>query len=103
MDERSFVTAAEAELGALDDALAALEPEGVDWQLADGVLTLELDDRSKIVVNVHRPAMEIWVAAGASAWHFHLDAGRWCTYKGEELRSTLARLVGEKIGQDVRL
>ena len=74
MDERDFVTKAEAELGRLDDALTDLERDDFDWQLSDGVLTVELADKSKIIVSINRPAKEIWVAMRSQGLHFFFDA-----------------------------
>lgn len=104
MDEREFVTRAEDELSSLDEALAALERDDVDWQLSDGVLTLEFEGRGKIIVSVNRPARELWVAAASQGLHFGLgEDGRWRTGKGQELRATLSAFVSEKLGDAVNL
>jgi CyaY protein len=57
------------------------------------------------VINSHRAARQIWMAAIASAWHFDPAAdGRWrATRSGDELRATLARVVHERIGLAVQL
>ena len=70
---------------------------------SDGVLRLDLRDGTRIVINSHRAAGQIWMAAVASAWHFDPgNDGQWKAAKsGEELRATLARLVRERIGLDV--
>lgn len=105
MDEASFDKAAREELRALEDAFAEVDPDDVDVSVSDGVLRLDLRDGTKIVINSHRAARQIWMAAVASAWHFDpAGDGQWRANKsGEELRSTLARLVRERIGLDVSL
>ena len=104
MDEREFVKVAEDELSALDEALSVMECEGLDWQLSDGVLTLEFDGRGKIIVSINRPAREVWVAAGAQGLHFGRGAdARWRTPKGQELRAALSAFVSEKLGATVTL
>jgi CyaY protein len=59
------------------------------------------------VINSHRAARQIWMAAVASAWHFDPAdpaAGTWRAAKsGEELRLTLAKLLRERIGLEVSL
>jgi CyaY protein len=69
------------------------------------VLRLDLRDGTRIVINSHRAARQIWMAAIASAWHFDPAAdGRWRAAKsGEELRATVEKLVQERIGLAVRL
>ena len=105
MDEASFDKVARDELRAIEDAFADIDPDDVEVSTSDGVLRLDLRDGTKIVINSHRAARQIWMAAIASAWHFDPEAnGAWRAAKsGEELRPTLARLLRERIGLDVRL
>ena len=72
---------------------------------SEGVLRLDLCDGMRIVINSHRAARQIWMAAIASAWHFDPSGdGAWRAAKtGEELRPTLARLLHERIGLTVSL
>jgi CyaY protein len=100
MDEASFDTAARAELQRIEDALADVDPDDVEISASDGVLRLELRDGTKIVINSHRAARQIWMAAVATAWHFDPGAdGRWRAAKtGEELRATVTRLVSSHAG-----
>ncbi len=103
--EQSFDHAAREELRHLEDAFADIDPDDVELSTSDGVLRLDLRDGTKIVVNSHRAARQIWLAAIASAWHVDPSPdGTWRAAKtGEELRATLARIVKERIGVEVRL
>lgn len=105
MDEASFDRVARDELHALENAFSDVDPDDVDVSTSDGVLRLELRDGTRIVINSHRAARQIWMAAIASAWHFDPSSdGTWrATRSGEELRPTLARLVRERIGLAVTL
>ena len=80
MDESAFLAAADATLEriglALDAALETSDAE-LDWSLNDGVLTIECDDESRIIVNRHLPNREIWVAAKSGGYHFRAQDGRW--------------------------
>ena len=69
----------------------------------DGVLKLALRDGTRIVVNSHRAARQIWLAAVSSAWHFDpVDGGVWRSSRGsEELRPTLAKIIHDRIGLTV--
>lgn len=105
MDEAHFDKAARDELRAIEDAFADVDPDDVDVSTSDGVLRLDLRDGTKIVINSHRAARQIWMAAVASAWHFDpTEGGAWRASKsGEELRPTLVKLVRDRIGLEVRL
>jgi CyaY protein len=104
MEEAQFDYAAREELRAIEDAFADVDPDEVEVSTSDGVLRLDLRDGTKIVINAHRAARQIWMAAVASAWHFDQAENGWKAAKsGEELRPTLLRLLRERIGLDVRL
>jgi CyaY protein len=104
MEEVEFEHVARDELRHLEDAFADVDPDDVEVSSSDGVLRLDLRDGTRIVINSHRAARQIWMAAVASAWHFDPTAGGWRAAKtGEDLRPTLARLVKERIGLDVSL
>lgn len=105
MDEASFDKVAREELRAIEDAFAEIDPDEVEVSTSDGVLRLDLRDGTKIVINSHRAARQIWMAAVASAWHFDPTTdGRWRASKsGEDLRGTLTKLLHDRIGLDVPL
>jgi len=105
IDEAEFDDRAREELRALEDAFADIDPDDVEVTSSDGVLKLDLRDGTKVVINSHRAARQIWMAAIASAWHFDPGAdGGWRAPKtGEELRPTLAKLVRERIGVTLTL
>ena len=99
MDDASFDQAARDELAAIEDALADVDPDAIDVSSSDGVLKLELRDGTRVVINAHRAARQIWMAAISSAWHFDpIDGGWRAARTGELLRPTLARLVADRIG-----
>jgi CyaY protein len=101
-----FDIIADGELRYLERKLGELDPDELEVELSQGVLTLTLADESEIVVNSHHAAGEIWMAAYRQAWHFapREEGGKveWRTSK-EELRSTLARILSNKIGHTVTL
>ncbi|HUJ60143.1 MAG TPA: iron donor protein CyaY [Kofleriaceae bacterium] len=105
MDEASFDRAARDELHHIEDAFADIDPDDVELTSSDGVLRLDLRDGTKIVINSHRAAGQIWMAAIASAWHFDpAGDGTWRAAKtGDELHATLRRLVRERIGLELEL
>lgn len=107
MDEDDFDRVARDELRHLEDALSEVDPDDVEVSSSDGVLKLDLRDGTRIVINSHRAARQIWMAAISTAWHFDPappSGGGWtATRTGEELRPTLARLIQERIGLQLAL
>lgn len=90
----------------IDEALGGLEHEDLDVDLGGDVLTLAFSDGVKFIINAHSAAGQIWMAANKDAWHFDYDdaSGRWVASKsGDELMATVARAVGERLGQPVSL
>jgi CyaY protein len=101
-----FEQISDAELHHLEQALAAFDPDEVDVELSQGVLTLTLADDAKIIINSHHAAGEIWMAAYRQAWHFApKEAGErveWRTAT-DELHTALSRILSEKLGREVRV
>ena len=102
----------DSEFEALTDAALerieqAIEASGVDADLqskAGGVLEVEFDNGSKMVINRHGAAREIWVAAKSGGFHFRWDGSAWRdTRDGGELFAALSRLVSAQSGQGVVL
>jgi CyaY protein len=105
VDDETFDAIAHDEMVYLEDRLGELDPDDVELTVSQGVLRLDLRDGTKIVVNSHRAARQIWMAAIATAWHFDpMDDGRWfATKTSEELRPTIARLLKERLGLQIQL
>ena len=104
ISEQDYEARALPELRALVDALDELELSGVDCELSSDILTIELKNGNRYVVNSHRAARQIWMAADSSAWHFDWDGERWVAKKtGDELWGTLSRVLSSKLGQPVTL
>ena len=106
MNEQEYEARAMPELKQLTRALDELEVTGVEVELAGDILTLEFDDGNRYVVNSHRAARQIWMAAELRAWHFDFltETERWVAAKsGDELWSTLERVLSARLGQPVTL
>jgi CyaY protein len=92
---------------ALEGIERALERSGIDADFESkegGVLELEFADGSKIIVNRHAAAREIWVAARSGGFHFRWDGSVWRdTRSGDELFTALSQLVSAQSSQTVVL
>ncbi|HTG97008.1 MAG TPA: iron donor protein CyaY [Burkholderiales bacterium] len=104
MNETDFDAQATATLDALEQALENCGEE-LDFELkAGGILEIEFEDRSKIIVNRHAAAREIWVAARSGGFHYRWDGRAWRnTRDGSELFAALSALVSGQLGRGVRL
>src|SRR3954467_9470600 len=104
MDETEFAALAEQ---ALERIEASLEEGGVDADVElkpGGVIEIEYADGSRMIINRHAAAREIWVAARAGGFHFRWDGAAWRdTRQGTELFAALSTLVSAQSGQTVRL
>ena len=104
MDEREFEALAGATLARIE---RALDESGIDADLElkeGGVLELEFGNGSKIIVNRHGAAREIWVAARSGGFHFRWDGSAWRdTRDGTELFASLSKLVSAQTGTGVIL
>lgn len=92
--QRALETLARIEQALLDSG-ADLDVEMV----GDGVMEIEFADGSKMVLNRHQVAREIWVAARSGGFHFRWDGQCWVdTRSGEALFPMLSRLVTAQAG-----
>ena len=104
MDDKDFNRLADAMLARIEAALEASDAD-IDFELgAGGVLEIEFADGSKIIVNRHGVAREIWVAAKAGGFHFRWDGSAWCdTRDNTELLAKLSTLASQQAGESVTL
>lgn len=104
LSESKFESLASAVLDKMVEGLADLEDDALEVELESGVLTLRFEDGVRYVINSHRAAKQIWMAAGASAWHFDFDGQAWLASKtGDELWSTVERCTSDKLGKAITL
>lgn len=106
MDRPGFAAESTRTLAHIDELLGRLDLEGVDVDLASDVLTIAFDEGTDFVIHAHSAARQIWMAAGAQAWHFDLEltggAPRWIAAKnGDELLPTLARELGRRLQRTI--
>ncbi len=106
MTEAEYEAVAVPELEALVRALDELEPSNFEAELANDILTIEFADGARFVVNSHRAARQIWMAAELTAWHFDwvAEQGRWIASKsGDELWAALEGLLSRRAKRPVTL
>lgn len=104
MTETEFLTAAGALLARIEEAVEATGIDADTERKGDGILELEFENGSKVVINSQTPMRQMWVAARSGGFHFEFKGGLWSdTRSGEALFDTLSRVVSEQSGEAVRL
>jgi len=91
----------------LDRFEAALEASGVDADVqskSGGVLEIEFDNGTKMVINRNAALRELWVAAKSGGFHYRWDGAAWRDSRdGSELFAALSRFVSAQSGRGVVL
>ncbi len=105
MNESDFNQLAEDTMLAIEEAI---DDSGVDidYDNAGGILTLEFDNGSRIIINKQAPLSQLWVAARSGGFHFDYDAEADCWRlhgQSEDLFSCLGRYCSEQAGESVSL
>lgn len=104
MTESEFERLAGATLAALESAFEEGAPDADVQFKGAGVLEIEFDDGSKMIINRHTAAREIWVAAPSGGFHFRHDGRLWRdTRDGTELFDAVSRLASQQGGAPVTL
>jgi iron-sulfur cluster assembly protein CyaY len=104
MTDGEFESMADATLAVLERALELAAPHADLLAKGAGMLELEFEDGSKIVINRHTAAREIWVAAKAGGFHFRPVGDIWRDSRdGTELFEALSRLVSAQGAAPVSL
>lgn len=104
--DQTFLQHADQCMAAILQQLDAFDPDDLEADLSMGVLKLSFRDGRKCILNRQTAAHQIWLAEGATAWHFVLDAqtGRWMDTKGRgDLHTILGDVIGKKLGRPVKL
>lgn len=98
LEESAFHARVDAVFAALEQSLDDAETD-IDSEIGGGILTLEFDNGSKVIVNRQTFNREIWVAAKSGGFHFRFDGDNWLdTRSRERLDVLLSRVISEQSG-----
>jgi CyaY protein len=102
MTDYEYLTLAEAALAAIERDVDGLEAD-VEFERSGNVLTLEFENRTKLIVNLQPPMHEVWLAAKAGGFHYKYVDGAWRnTRDGSEFFEALSRYASEQAGETIR-
>ncbi len=102
MDEAQYLHRVDAVFRRILDALESVDPDDAEGYASGDVLTITFRGGARCVINTQRSTRQIWLAAGARAWHFGVDPAtdQWMDDKnrGDELFATVSRAIREGSG-----
>lgn len=102
IDDKRYQELADRTLARIVAAFDDVDSDDADLDVTGDVISLRFRDGTRAVVNLQRPTQQLWLAGGASAWHFDYDeaSARWLDAKGSgaELLGTLAALARSGAG-----
>lgn len=103
MTETEFNQLVDATFLKIEAALDASDAD-LDYETAGGILSLEFEDGSKIIINRQGPTQEIWVAAKSGGYHYRWDGAVWRnTRDGSELFESLSAYASQQAGEEIKL
>lgn len=104
--DQDFLRRADECLHNLQAALDNFDPDELEADLASGVLKIAFADGRNCIANRQSAAHQIWLAEGASAWHFARDAasGTWLDTKGRgPLTTILSEILTRRLRRPIEL
>ena len=104
--DQEFLQVAEALMQDLLAKLDTFDPDELEADAAAGVIKITFASGGPCVLNRQTAAHQIWLAEGATAWHFELDAtsNAWMDTKGRgALHDVLGDVLTQRLGRAVQL
>ena len=104
LTDSEFDKLADAQLSKLYKLLMDFDPDEIEAELALGVLSITVLNQHKVVINSHRAARQIWMAAQRKAWHFDPSpATRSFSTATAELVTTVEQVLGGLLSRSIKL
>ncbi len=101
LPQTDYLRLAEAMLRSVETAADAAD---LDSKREGGVLTIELDNGEKIIINLQPPLQELWLASKSGAYHFRYADGAWLdTRSRRSFRALLRQAVTDQGGPSLDL
>ena len=102
--DAEFDKVAEAMIRRIERAVSTFDPDEIEVEMSGDVLNLTHSSGQKIVINRHRAARQIWMAAQRKAWHFDPDAdGKTWKVGDAELVSQLEQVLTSLLSRPITL
>lgn len=99
MEESKFNQLIDKAFATIEDAIGASDAP-IDYEMNQGILTLEFPNQSKIIINRQSATQELWIAAKSGGYHLAYINDAWIANKTQETLSVLlSRLCSEQLHQ----
>lgn len=103
MEESKFNQLVDETLLSIEDAIDE-SGDDIDYDTVAGILTLEFEDQSKIIINRQAAMFQLWVAARSGGFHLDYMDGQWhCKTEDCSLQLLLDRLCSEQAQTSIHL
>lgn len=91
-------------LSQISNALDKLNRDELEYEEAEGKLTIEFEDGVKLIVSRQSATNQIWLAEPSGGWKFDYKDGQWiCDKRGITLEKALSDLISQKLGEPISL
>ncbi len=103
MQDTEFHTLIDNLLMQIEEILDELELD-IDYETAAGILTLEFENGSKIIINRQEPLHQLWLATKSGGYHFDYHGGQWLDDRtAEPFWTILEQACSEQAGESISL
>lgn len=103
MDESEFIEVANHVFSLVEDAIDCSDLD-VETVREGNIITLECEEGDEIVINMHTPTAQLWMASRRGGLHFEYIDGQWISTRSkEEFWSALNRLLSTSLGRSITL
>lgn len=103
MNESEFNQQIDDLLLVIEDAIEEAGAD-IDFETVAGILTLDFENGSKVIINRQVAMAQLWVAAKSGGYHLNCVDGRWLVSTTQEpLAGLLDRVCTEQAGESVSL
>ena len=97
--ESAFHPLADEALNEIALALETKLDDRIDVELQEGVLTVDMEDGGRYLINKHAPNRQIWLSSPKSgAWHFACTGPGASWVSTRDAGTTLGALLRQEIG-----
>nr|WP_046562187.1 iron donor protein CyaY [Kangiella geojedonensis] len=104
MTETEFNDKMDDTIIAIEEALDELDEVDIDYETSGGILTITVENGTKVIINRQTPLKQLWLAAKDGGYHLDWIDGKWQTDKDQEsLESLLNRVLSQQSGETVSL
>ncbi|WP_417445486.1 iron donor protein CyaY [Kangiella sp.] len=101
MTESEFNQQVDDTLISIEEALDELDLD-IDYETSGGILTITLENGSKIIINRQTPVKQLWLAAKDGGYHLDWVHDQWITDKDKEpLEQLLSRVMTQQSGESI--